>query len=94
LKKALYHLKQAPRACYSRIDKYFQDHDLVKSLFEPNLYVFQLGQDILIVSLYVHDSIYTWNNVELFQNFKSHMISEFEMTDLGELHYFLGIEVW
>jgi hypothetical protein len=38
--------------------------------------------------------IYTGNNVELFQKFKSHMIVEFEMTDLGELHYFLGIEVW
>ena len=83
-----------PRAWYSRIDKYFQDHGLVKSLSEPNLYIFQLGLDILIVFLYVDDLIYKVNNDELFQRFKSHMIVEFGMTDLGELHYFLGIEVW
>jgi hypothetical protein len=36
----------------------------------------------MIVSIYVDDLIYTWNNVELFQRFKSHMIAEFEMTNL------------
>jgi hypothetical protein len=48
----------------------------------------------LIVSLYVDDLIYIGNNVELFQKFNSNMIVEFEMKDPGELHYFLGIEVW
>ena len=91
LKKALYGLKQVPRAWYSRIDRYFHDHDLVKSLSKPYLYIFQSGQDILIVVLYVDDLIYTGNNAELFQRFKSHMIAEFEMIDLRELHYFLGI---
>jgi hypothetical protein len=43
LKKDLYGLKQAPRAWYFRIDKYFQDHDIVKSLSKPNLYIFQSG---------------------------------------------------
>jgi hypothetical protein len=66
LKKALYGLKQAPRAWYSRIDKYFQDHGLIKSLSEPNLYILQSSQDILIVALYVDDLIYTGNSVELF----------------------------
>jgi hypothetical protein len=94
LKKSLYGLKQGPRAWYSRIDKYFQDYGLIKSLSDPNIYILQSGQDILIVALYVDDLIYIGNNVELFQKFKSHMIAEFEMTDLGELHYFLGIEVW
>jgi hypothetical protein len=47
----------------------------------------------MIVSIYVDDLIYIRNNAKLFQNFKSHMIVEFEMTDLSELHYFLGIEV-
>jgi hypothetical protein len=43
LKKDLYGLKQAPRAWSSRIDKYFQDHGLIKILYEPNLYILQLG---------------------------------------------------
>jgi hypothetical protein len=75
-------------------EKYFQDHGLVKSQSDPNLYIFQSRQDILIVALYVDDLIYKGNSVELFQKFKSHMIFEFEMTDLGELNYFLGIEFW
>jgi len=66
LKKSLYGLKKGPRAWYSRTNKYFQGHGLVKILFEPNLYIFQSGKDILIVVLYVDDVIYTWNNVELF----------------------------
>jgi hypothetical protein len=41
LKKDLYGLKQAPIAWYSRIDKYFQDHGLIKSLSKPNIYIFQ-----------------------------------------------------
>jgi hypothetical protein len=48
----------------------------------------------MIVVLYVDDLIYIVNNVELFQKFNSHMIVEFQMIGLGELHYFLGIELW
>jgi hypothetical protein len=94
LKKDLYGLKHAPRDRYSRIDKYFQYHGLIKILSEPNLSILQSGHDIMIVALYVDDLIYTGNNAELFQKFKSHMIAKFEMKDLGELHYLLGIEVW
>jgi hypothetical protein len=89
----LYGLKQVPRAWYSRIDKYFQDHGIVKILSEPNLYIFQSGQDIMIVSLYVDDLMYTRSDAELFQKFKSHIFVEFEMQNIGELYYFLGIEV-
>jgi hypothetical protein len=80
LKKALYGLKQAPGAWYSRIDQYFQDRGLVKTLSESMLYIFQSGKEIMIVALYVDDLIYTRNNDGLFQKFKSHMIVEFEMT--------------
>lgn len=47
----------------------------------------------LIVSLYVNDLIFTSNNDELCEEFKKSMKKEFEMTDTGLLHYFLGIEV-
>jgi hypothetical protein len=92
LKKALYGLKQAPRAWYNKINTY-----LIKSGFnriqnEPTLYTKtnQHGK-ILIVCLYVDDMIYT-KNIEL-TSFKHAMKSEFEMTDLGIMKYFLGIEV-
>ena len=48
---------------------------------------------MLIVCLYVDDLIYTGNNTAMFDGFKKSMMAEFEMSDLGMMHYFLGIEV-
>ena len=52
-----------------------------------------LGGKILVVCLYVDDLIYTGNDRSLFDDFKQSMMSEFDMSDLGMMHYFLGIEV-
>lgn len=49
--------------------------------------------DILIISLYVDDLLITGNNGRLIDQFKAEMMEVFEMTDLGEMSYFLGIEV-
>jgi hypothetical protein len=48
---------------------------------------------MLIVCLYVDDLIYTGNNTTMFGSFQKSMMAEFEMSDLGMMHYFLGIEV-
>ncbi|KAL0375548.1 UNVERIFIED_CONTAM: Retrovirus-related Pol polyprotein from transposon RE2 [Sesamum calycinum] len=93
LKKALYGLKQAPRAWYSRIDKYFMDRGFRRSLSEPTLYIKSQGNDTLIISLYVDDLIYTGNNEKMIQDFKEDMMKTFEMSDLGLMHFFLGIEI-
>jgi hypothetical protein len=92
LKKAMYGLKKAPRAWYNRIDTYLIKSGFSRSQNEPTLYTKtnQHGK-ILIVCLYVDDMIYT-GNFEL-TSFKHAMQSEFEMTDLGIMKYFLGIEV-
>lgn len=47
----------------------------------------------LIVCLYVYDMIFMGNSLPLMKNFKGKMISKFEMTDLGLLHYFLGMKI-
>ena len=47
----------------------------------------------MVVSLYVDDLIFTGNDLELLNGLKLSMMNEFEMTDLGKLHHFLGIEV-
>ncbi|KAL0293379.1 UNVERIFIED_CONTAM: Retrovirus-related Pol polyprotein from transposon RE1 [Sesamum radiatum] len=93
LKKALYGLKQAPRAWYSRIDNYFMNQGFRRSLSEPTLYVKRQGNDTLIVSLYVDDLIYTGNNEKMIHDFKEDMMKTFEMSDLGLMHFFLGIEI-
>lgn len=55
LKKALYGLKQAPRACYGRIDSYLHKMGFVKSDIDPNLYYLRVGDEPLILVLYVDD---------------------------------------
>jgi len=94
LKRSLYGLKQAPRAWNSRIDKYFQDNGFVRCLNEYALYIKTFdNEDILIVCLYVDDLIFTGSNPSLFEEFKKVMSYEFEMTDLGLMSYYLGLEV-
>eukprot|EP01018_Ginkgo_biloba_P000406 Gb_07443 [translate_table: standard] len=93
LKKALYGLKQAPRAWYARIDNYFLKNGFSRRNSEPALYIKHDSSEILIVCIYVDDLIYTGNNKNLMKKFQAAMTQEFEMTDLGHMHYFLGIEV-
>ncbi|MCH86005.1 copia-type polyprotein, partial [Trifolium medium] len=94
LRKALYGLKQAPRAWYSKIESYFVQEKFEKCHHEHTLFVKQSGQGkILIVSLYVDDLIYTGNDEEMFERFKSSMKNKFAMNDLGKMRYFLGVEV-
>lgn len=93
LKKALYGRKQVPRAWYSRIDTYLLKNGFKRRENEHTLYIKSNGNDILILCLYVDDLIYTSSSDLLVEEFSKAMMTEFEMTDLGLLKYFLGIEV-
>jgi len=94
LKKALYGLKQAPRAWFSRIEGYFAKEGFERSSYEHTLFIKKEEKNrILIVSLYVDDLIFTSNDSIMVSKFKESMKKEFEMTDLGEMKYFLGVEI-
>lgn len=94
LHKALYGLKQAPRAWYSKIDGYFTCNGYSRSNNEPTLYVKQSeANHVIYVCLYVDDIICASSSQELITEFKDGMKQMFEMSDLGHLHYFLGMEV-
>ena len=93
MKKALYGLKQSPRAWYSRIDAYLLENGFEKCEGEPTLYIKEKYGKMLIFVLYVDDVIFTGNDAYLIGIFKIVMKDEFEMTDMGLLRYFLGIEV-
>lgn len=94
LKKAVYGLKQAPQAWYRRIDTYFSKEGFKKCPFEHTLFVkIDDGGKMLVVCLYVDDLIYTRNDSAMFEKFKKSMMVEFDMSDLGMMRYFLGIEV-
>jgi len=94
LKKALYGLKQASRAWYNKIEAYFLHNGFERCFCEHTLFTKSAKEGkILIVSLYVDDLIYTGNDRGMCNEFKNSMMSMFDMTDLGKMRYFLGIEV-
>jgi hypothetical protein len=93
LRKALYGLKQAPRAWYSCIDTYLLQIGFEKSDDDPSLYFIIRGEDTLILILYV-DALFITGAEDLIVECKLGLASEFEMSDIGLMHYFLGMEVW
>eukprot|EP00253_Pinus_taeda_P007357 PITA_07357 len=93
LKKALYGVKQAPRAWYERIDSYLMKLGFTRSEVYPNLYFKVEDDNPLILVLYVNDLFLTSVDPHI-HKCKRELASEFEMKDLGLMHYFLGLEVW
>lgn len=94
LHKALYGLKQAPRAWFSRIETHFVNEGFSRCESEQTLFTKHgNGGKLIIVSLYVDDLIYTGNDDDMMLEFKNSMMREFDMSDLGSMSYFLGIEV-
>jgi hypothetical protein len=93
LKKALYGLKQAPRAWYGRIDSFLQSLGFSKSIANPNLYIKIVQNHPVILVLYV-DDLFLTGEENLIAQTKRELSEEFEMKDLGLMHYFLGLEVW
>ena len=93
LKKALYGLKQAPRAWYGRIDGFLTSMGFSKSKVDPNLYLKVIEDEPVILLLYVDDLFLIGNEKQIVES-KKKLAGEFEMKDLGLMHYFLGLEVW
>lgn len=92
LKKSLYGLKQSPRAWYQRIDSFFVKEGFIRSEADHSLYVLQAKDFLLVVILYVDDLIILSNTMVKLDWLKKKLEKEFEMSDLGELHYCLGVE--
>jgi hypothetical protein len=81
LNKALYRLKQAPRAWNSHIDGYLLKNGFVKCPHEYVIYIkIKESGDIFIVCLYMDDLIFIENNSKMFGDFKQVMIKEFGTT--------------
>ena len=79
---------------YSRIEAYFVKEGFEKCSCEHTLFVKREDEGkILIVSLYVDDLIFTGSDESMYVKFKNSMKLEFDMTDLGEMKYFLGVEI-
>lgn len=93
LLKALYGLKQAPRAWYSKLNKSLSEIGFVRCPYDQAVYTRRVGNDVLIVAVYVDDILVTGSSLTLVQDFKLQMGYKLDMSDLGKLSYYLGIEV-
>ncbi|CAH9143716.1 unnamed protein product [Cuscuta epithymum] len=92
LRKALYGLKQAPRAWNKKIKACLHELGFKNCISEHGVYVKRTHSDIIVICLYVDDLLVTSSSFEQIEIFKGQMEREFEMTDLGQLAYFLGME--
>ncbi|GJR04448.1 retrovirus-related pol polyprotein from transposon TNT 1-94 [Tanacetum coccineum] len=93
LKKALYGLKQAPRAWYDELSKFLVTKGFSKGFIDRTLFITKHGEDILLVQIYVDDIIFDSTNPKLSKRFETLMHSKFEMSMMGELKFFLGIQI-
>nr|XP_051212003.1 uncharacterized mitochondrial protein AtMg00810-like [Lolium perenne] len=93
LSRSLYGLKQAPRAWYQRIAGFLHQLGFRSTRFDVSLFVYQTGNDMAYLLLYVDDIILTASTAGLLRQITDSLRAEFVLKDLGPLHYFLGIEV-
>eukprot|EP00253_Pinus_taeda_P024840 PITA_24840 len=93
LKKSLYGLKQAPRAWYAKMDSFLLESGFSRCHSDNTVYTKKVVKSLIILVLYVDDLFFTGNDPNLINHVKSNLKKKFEMTDLGHLHYFLGLQV-
>ncbi|GKA18737.1 retrovirus-related pol polyprotein from transposon TNT 1-94, partial [Tanacetum coccineum] len=93
LKKALYGLKQAPRVWYDKLSSFLIEHGFNKGIIDPTLFTRRHGGDILLVQVYVDDIIFGSTNPDFSKRFANLMKNNFEMSMMGELKFFLGLQV-
>jgi len=93
LSKALYGLRQAPRAWNVRLDRSLKKLKFRRCASEQTVYTRGVGKSAIILGVYVDDLIVTGEDPAEIKEFKEQMTKEFEMSDLGLLSYYLGIEV-
>jgi hypothetical protein len=93
LKKALYGLKQAPRAWYERLTEFLVKNGYRKGGNDKTLFVKEEGNKLMIAQIYVDDIVFGGMSEKMIQHSVQQMHSEFEMSLVGELTFFLGLQV-
>ncbi|KAK0574928.1 hypothetical protein LWI29_031062 [Acer saccharum] len=93
LKKALYGLKQAPRAWYERLTQFLVDNNYTRGSVDKTLFIKRDNDELFIAQIYVDDIVFGSTNNTKVQQFVDVMSLEFEMSLVGELSYFLGLQI-
>ncbi|GKD13981.1 putative ribonuclease H-like domain-containing protein, partial [Tanacetum coccineum] len=93
VEKALYGLHQAPRAWYETLSTYLLDNGFQRGQIDKTLFIKRVKGDILLVQVYVDDIIFGSTRKEMCTEFEKMMHKKFQMISIGELIFFLGLQV-
>ena len=93
LHKSIYGLKQSPRAWYAKLSYALFEFGFNKSSADSSMFIKINKKSTTIVLVYVDDLIVTGNNEDDIELIKHHLKTKFDIKDLGQLKYFLGIEL-
>ncbi|GJV00258.1 putative ribonuclease H-like domain-containing protein [Tanacetum coccineum] len=91
--KALYGLHQAPRAWYATLSTFLEKHGYKRGTIDKTLFIRRNKKDIMLVQVYVDDIIFGSTNKSWCAEFEALMQSRFQMSSMGELTFFLGLQV-
>ncbi|GKB54075.1 retrovirus-related pol polyprotein from transposon TNT 1-94 [Tanacetum coccineum] len=93
LKKSLYGLKQAPKAWYDRLKAFLIKHEYKMGMVDKTLFTKKKSSNLIIVQIYVDDIIFGLTCQDMCDDFSKIMHDEFEMSMMGELNIFLGLQI-
>jgi Reverse transcriptase (RNA-dependent DNA polymerase) len=92
LNKSLYGLKQAPRAWFAKLSSTLLDLGFHASCYDPSLFLSHYQGHILLLLVYVDDIVVTGSDRHQIARCITDLHHRFSIRDLGDIHYFLGIE--
>nr|GEU64393.1 putative ribonuclease H-like domain-containing protein [Tanacetum cinerariifolium] len=93
VEKAMYGLHQAPRAWYGTLSKYLLDNGFQRGTIDQTLFIRKHKREFLLVQVYVDDIIFGSSNLQLCREFEALMHEKFQISAMGELTFFLGLQV-
>nr|GFC11023.1 hypothetical protein [Tanacetum cinerariifolium] len=93
VEKPFYGLHQAPRAWYGTLSKYLLTNGFQRGTIDQTLFIRRHRGDFILVQVYVDDIIFRSSNLQLCREFKALMHEKFKMSAMGELNFFLGLQV-
>nr|GEU45060.1 retrovirus-related Pol polyprotein from transposon TNT 1-94 [Tanacetum cinerariifolium] len=93
LKKALYGLKQAPHAWYDMLSSFLISQHFSKDAVDPTLFTRQAGNDLLLVQIYVDNIIFASTNTAMCNQFANQMTTKFKISMVGQISFFLGLQI-
>ncbi|GJU67807.1 putative ribonuclease H-like domain-containing protein [Tanacetum coccineum] len=91
--KALYGLHQAPRAWYERLSTFLLQHGYRRGAIDKTLFIKREKKDIILVQVYVDDIIFGSTKSSMVKELEEIMQKEFKISSMGELTFFLGLQV-